>query len=118
MTRAPTVWRRIWAMLALILALNVVYQAGPGHADARDFAPAQGALALEDHHPGDGDGGDARDHPAGGHCASHCGGHPVKDSPPVEVAAAAPPRATAYDLARAPDPHGAIPDLLIRPPSA
>lgn len=114
-----TVWRRIWAALALVLALNVVYQAGPGHADARDFTVAQsGAAAFEDHHPGDGDDGDAPHHLAGGHCASHCGGHPVKDSPRAEVGAAPTPRPVDYAEASAPEPHGAIPELLIRPPSA
>ncbi len=119
MTRASTVWRRIWAALALVLALNVVYQAGPGHVDARDLATAQGAtLAFEDHHPGDRDGGDPSQHLGGGHCAGHCGGHSVKDAPGLTVAAAPSLRAVDYAEARAPDPHGAIPDLLIRPPSA
>ncbi len=117
---ASTLWRKVWAVLALIVALNVVYQAGPGHADSQDFSLASNhaAVAFEEHHPGDGDGGH-HGQVGGGHCAGHCGGHVAKDAPPPSAVVLAIPRvAIVYDLRPDRLPDSALPQQLIRPPSA
>lgn len=109
-------WRRAWAILALVIVLVFSFMAGPGHSDIHlvtSDAPATASM----HHPGDGDAG-VEHHGGGAHCASHCSGHVATTPGSQSAGVRLPRRPEAYAPTDIAALLGADNEPLTPPPTA